>query len=113
MTRTRSATCSRWIDSSDEIVRTLVAKALERDARDNIAGVVISCALDAGAVAVPRVPVLVRHPPSAPPPGGAEDGDPEIVILSEDDVDGQIHVVPSDTADDDVIEALEDFSKNR
>ena len=99
--------------SSDEIVRTLITKSLEQGARDNIAAVVISCALDAGAVAVPRVPVLVRHPTSAPPPGGAVDGDPEIVILSEDDVDGQIHVVPSDTAGDDVIEALEDFSKNR
>ncbi len=92
----------------DEIVRALIAKALEREARDNVATVVVSCALDDTAVAVPRV--VARRPASMPPPA---DGDPEIVILGEDDVDGQVHVVPSDTADDDVIEALEDFSKNR
>jgi hypothetical protein len=33
--------------------------------------------------------------------------------LSEDDVDGQVQVVPAMGVDDGVMEALEDFSKNR
>jgi len=99
--------------SPDEIVRALIAKALECEARDNVACLVIACALDDSAVAVPRLPVGSRRPGSMPPPGSIADDDPEIVILGEDDVDGQIQVVPSDAAADDVIEALEDFSKNR
>jgi protein phosphatase len=97
----------------DEIVRALIAKALVTDARDNIAAIVISSALAEGAVAVPRAVHQVRRPSSMPPPHG--DDDPEIVILSDDDIDGEptFHVVPSESADDSVIEALEDFSKNR
>lgn len=101
--------------SPDEIVRALIAKALDADARDNIAAVVISCALAQGAVAVPRLAHLPRRLSSMPPPGGAHADDPEIVILSEDEADGEphFHVVPSESADDAVMEALEDFSKNR
>jgi hypothetical protein len=99
--------------SPDDIVRTLVHKALERDARDNIAAIVVSAALADGAVAVPRVIHTVRRPSSMPPPGGGSD--PEIVILGEADEDGEphLHVVPSESVDESVLEALEDFSKNR
>jgi protein phosphatase len=97
----------------EDIVRTLIHKALERDARDNIAAIVVSAALADGAVAVPRVIHTVRRPSSMPPPGGGSD--PEIVILGETDADGEphLHVVPSESVDESVLEALEDFSKNR
>ncbi len=97
----------------EEIVRALVGKALLTDARDNIAAIVIASTLAEGAVAVPRAVHQVRRPSSMPPPHG--DDDPEIVILSDDDIDGEptVHVVPSESADDSVMEALEDFSKNR
>jgi protein phosphatase len=98
--------------SPDDLVRALIQKALERDARDNVAAVVVSCALADGAVAVPRVMSAPRRLSSMPPPGGAGD-DPEIVILSEDDAEGHLHVVPSESVDESVLEALEDFSKNR
>jgi PPM family protein phosphatase len=97
----------------EEIVRALINKALERDARDNVAAVVISCALADSAVAIPRAAPLPRRLSSLPPPPGADD--PEIVILSEDEVGGEphLHVVPSESVDESVLEALEDFSKNR
>jgi serine/threonine protein phosphatase PrpC len=97
----------------DEIVRALIGKALERDARDNVAALVVTCALASNAVAVQRPSTFVRRPSSMPPPGGPGD-DPEIVILSEDEVEGShVHVVPSDAIAEEVLEALEDFSKNR
>ena len=101
--------------SADDLVRGLVGKTLEREARDNIAAVVVTCALASGAVAVPRAAPVMRRPSSMPPPGGpSDDDDPEIVILSEDETDGShVHVVPSEHVDDAVMEALEDFSKNR
>ena len=100
--------------SADDLVRGLVGKTLEREARDNIAAVVVTCALASGAVAVPRAAPILRRPSTMPPPGGPSDDDPEIVILSEDETDGShVHVVPSENVDDAVMEALEDFSKNR
>ena len=99
--------------SPDEIVRALVGKALERDARDNIAAIVVTCALAQGAVAVPRAASVVRRPSTTPPPKG-NDSDPEIVIVSEEELEGShVHVVPSDAVAEEVIELLEDFSKNR
>jgi len=99
--------------SPDEIVRALVSKALEREARDNIAAIVVTCALAPNAVAVPRATPFVRKSSTMPPPGGPGD-DPEIVILSEEEIEGShVHVVPSDAVAEEVLEALEDFSKNR
>ncbi len=97
----------------EDIVRGLIQKALERDARDNIAAIVVVASLADGAVAVPRVVHTLRRPSSMPPPGGGSD--PEIVILGEHDADGEphLHVVPSESVDESVLEALEDFSKNR
>ncbi len=96
----------------DEVVRALIQKALLSDARDNIAAIVVSASLAEGAVAVPRVVHQVRRPESMPPL--PDDDSPEIVILDEDDDGPSVHVVPSQSAtDDDMIEALEDFSKNR
>jgi len=100
----------------DELVRGLIAKALEREARDNVAAVVVTCALAPNAVAVPRVQLTVRRPSSMPPPGGpSREDDPEIVILSEDDSEGgsHVHVVPAENVDESTLELLEDFSKNR
>ncbi len=98
--------------SPEEIVRALINKALSQDARDNIAAVVVSCALAEGAVAVPRAAHVPHRLSSIPPPPGADD--PEIVILGEADVDGpHLHVVPSESVDESVLEALEEFSKNR
>ena len=101
--------------SPDEIVRGLIQKALEREARDNIAAIVVSATLADGAVAVPRATYAVRRPSTMPPPGSAGGSDPEIVILGENDTDGEphLHVVPSESVDESVLEALEDFSKNR
>src|SRR5581483_5578351 len=80
--------------SPDDIVRALIQKALEREARDNVAAIVVSSSLADGAVAVPRAAHVVRRPSSMPPPGGGSD--PEIVILGESDADGEphLHVVP-------------------
>jgi serine/threonine protein phosphatase PrpC len=99
----------------DEIVRALIGKVLETDARDNVAAIVLTCGLADGAVAVPRATAFVRRPLSMPPPGGGpSDDDPEIVILSEEDVEGShVHVVPNEAVDEAVLEALEEFSKNR
>ena len=99
--------------SPDDIVRGLIQKALEREARDNVAAIVVAASLADGAVAVPRAAHVVRRPSSMPPPGGGSD--PEIVILGEADADGEahLHVVPSESVDESVLEALEDFSKNR
>ena len=52
----------------EEIVRALIAKALGGDSRDNIAAIVVSCALAEGAVAVPRAVHQIRRPSSMPPP---------------------------------------------
>jgi serine/threonine protein phosphatase PrpC len=99
--------------SPDDVVRSLIHKALEAGARDNVAAIVVAATLADGAVAVPRVVHAVRRPSSMPPPGGGSD--PEIVILGEQDADGEshLHVVPSESVDESVLEALEDFSKNR
>ena len=98
--------------SPDEIVRALIGKALEREARDNVAAIVVTSTLAANAVAVQRAAPFVRRPSSMPPPAGGSD--PEIVILSEDEIEGShVHVVPAENVDDAVMEALEDFSKNR
>lgn len=98
--------------SPDELVRGLIDKALDQGARDNIAAVVVTCALGSGAVAVPRSAQVVRRLSSMPPPGGPSSDDPEIVILAEEE-GSHVHVVPSDAIAEEVLEALEDFSKNR
>jgi len=103
---------------ADQIVRSLVAKALEQQARDNIAAIVITAELATGAVAVPRVAPAARpHPSTMPPPRQDTSSDPEIIILAEDEPQGtpgpHFHVVPAASADDYVMEALEDFTKNR
>ena len=96
----------------EELVQTLIGKALEAGARDNVAVIVATATLDAGAVAVPRPPLVPRGMTPMPPPDQRESSSPEIVILSEDDEDGQVQVVGGQV-DDQTIEALEDFSKNR
>lgn len=95
----------------DEVVRALIQKALQSDARDNIAAIVVSASLADGAVAVPRAVHQVRRPESMPPP--QDDDSPEIVMVDEDDDGPSVHIVPSQSTDEDMIEALEDFSKNR
>jgi serine/threonine protein phosphatase PrpC len=95
--------------SPDEISHTLIKKALEKDARDNIAVVVIVAELAAGAVATAR-----SSPPrraGSMPPRASDD--PEIIILSEDVAEGpHFHVVPAESADEYVIEALEEDRKS-
>ncbi|HEY1955053.1 MAG TPA: protein phosphatase 2C domain-containing protein [Polyangiaceae bacterium] len=101
--------------SPEELTRGLIGKALECEARDNIAALVVKCALAPNAVAVPRAMLTVRRPSSMPPPGGpSREDDPEIVIVSEDETDGpHVHVVPAENVDESTLELLEDFSKNR
>ena len=100
--------------SADDIVRSLIAKALDREARDNVAAVVVVAQLAQGAVAVPRAaPSVMPRPASMPPPKQDTSDDPEIIILSEDEPTGpHFHVVPAASADE-YAEALEDFTKNR
>ncbi len=98
----------------DDLVRSLISKTLEREARDNIAAVVVTVELAPGAVAVPRAaPSMMPRPASMPPPHEDTSSDPEIIILEDEPAGGHhFHVVPSAAADD-YTEALEDFTKNR
>ncbi len=101
----------------DETVRALIARANDLGAQDNIGVIIAQIKLAPDAVAVPTVPRYTpRRPASVPPPNaGARNEDPEIIILSveHEGEPPQFHVVPAESADDEVIEALEDFSKNR
>ena len=95
----------------DESVRALIAKANADNAQDNVGVLVITVSLAANAVAVPRVPSAASLKP--PPPH--DEQDPEIVILSVEH-EGEAprySVVPAEALDDDDIEAIEDFAKNK
>lgn len=107
--------------SPEETVRALIAKANELGASDNIGVVVVSAELAENATAPSKYPrPASRRPPPMPKPDGDSD-DPEIVILGYDNEsempkDGRapmITVVPVESADDAIIEVLEDFTKNK
>lgn len=94
----------------DELARALIAKANALDAQDNLGAIVIVCSLAPNASSVPRV---VRSPSRRPP---AHSEDPEIVILSVEGEgeDGQgFAAVPAEAVDEEFIEAIEEFTKNK
>ncbi len=100
----------------EETVRALIARANDNDANDNVGVVVMNVSLsnDASAHVKPRPPS--RMPP--PKKATSDDSSPEIVILgydAESDMPDMrapmITVVPTDSADDSIIEVLEDFTK--
>ncbi len=105
--------------SPDETVHALITRANDLNANDNVAAVVVTVSLasDASAQAKPR-PVSRRPAPASKPP--SDDSSPEIVILgydAESEVPDMrapmVTVVPTDSADDSIIEVLEDFTKSR
>jgi hypothetical protein len=95
----------------EEIVRALIAKANSLNAQDNIGVLVLTVSLAANAVAVPRIP----RPVSLRPPALHDAQDPEIVILSveQEGEAPKYSVVPAEAIDDEFIEAIEDFTKNK
>ena len=103
----------------EETVRALIARANEANANDNIGVVVVTVDLAPNATAPIRPSVQPpRKAPAAPKKG--DESDPEIVILGYDAESEMpdarapmITVVPTDSADDSIIEILEDFSKNK
>ncbi|CAN5225806.1 N/A [soil metagenome] len=95
----------------DELARALIAKANALEAQDNLGAIVLVCSLAPNASSVPRI----VHTPSRRPPAGHSD-DPEIVILSVDgDEDGgqSFAAVPAEAVDEEFIEAIEEFTKNK
>jgi PPM family protein phosphatase len=104
----------------DETVRALIARANEANANDNIGVVVVSVELAPNATAPARPSVHPPRKPPAIPKKSGDESDPEIVILGYDAESEMpdarapmITVVPTDSADDSIIEILEDFSKNK
>lgn len=94
----------------DEIVRALIAKANAQNAQDNVGVLVITTSLAPNSVAVPRVPRVSIRPPTL-----HDEQDPEIVILSveQEGEAPRFSVVPAEAIDDEFIEAIEDFTKNK
>ena len=95
----------------DELARALIGKANALEAQDNLGAVVLVCSLAPNASSVPRI---VRTPSRRPPAHHSED--PEIVILSvdADGEDGQhFAAVPAEAVDEEFIEAIEEFTKNK
>lgn len=94
----------------DELARALIAKANALEAADNLGAVVLVCSLAPNASSVPRV---ARTPSRRPPSHGSDD--PEIVILSVDADTDEPHftAVPAEAVDEEFIEAIEEFTKNK
>ncbi len=102
----------------DEQVRLLIDLALNGNGQDNIAALVVACDAAAAPAAHPRRQIVVSPRVSAPPApdnadGGNSDG-PEIMFAdkpgeSDADSSGSIHVVPAESASDEVLDALDGF----
>jgi hypothetical protein len=99
----------------EETVRALIARANDNNANDNIGVVVVNVGLASDATAYVKPRPASRRPP---PQKTSDDSSPEIVILgydAESDMPDMrapmVTVVPTDSADDSIIEILEDFTK--
>jgi protein phosphatase len=95
----------------DELVHELLHDALEAGVHDNVAAVVVAC--PEADVALARRPSMRPLSPSSPPPlplamRAPMESTPEIIIVGV-----ETHVVPADSADPKVLDALGRLSRLR
>jgi serine/threonine protein phosphatase PrpC len=105
----------------DEAVKALIGRALESESQDNIGVLVLFYDLALGGSSHPRIPTSPYMPPKSTrgavpplPPTPTDDSAPEIVILGmeyESDLDpsGQIHIVPTGSATEGILSAIDSF----